>query len=288
MKTMFRILGAVLTAHFATLVCAQTVTIGLTALPAPEGFLFHKDKTMVVELSAAKPKLILVLLPGGNGVLGFNKLEGKPQQIFDKTNFKSQFNGRFTDILKDIIDPNGINLPIEALVVDSPYPLEETVHQADFGFPKDRDASEHQQRLLSVLDHYKQVGVPIWLFGHSNGTFSATRFMGTLKSMKREGDVAGLILSSSRDVILPQNIPDVPTLFAHSDRDGCDRTPFAKAQQNFLGVKARNKSDTEFVVIKGGKEQPGNPCFTGIHMHNGAYEEVAQAVSEFLKKNAGL
>jgi hypothetical protein len=267
---------------------AQSVTIKVTGLNAPEGFFYHKEKTMVVEMNVEKPKLILIQLPGGNGALGINKFDGRPPRVVSKDEFKSELKGNFSDIFRLMVDPNRNNLPINVLTVDSPYPLEELKNQVGFGFPKDRDASEHQDRLLTVLDHYKNLGLPIWLIGHSNGTFSATRFMSTLKAMNRENDIAGLILSSSRDVILAEKIPNIPTLFVHSDQDRCWTTPYAKAHQNFLETKTRNKSATEFIQIKTGKEQQGDPCYTGIHMHNEAYEEVSQVLTDFLKRNAGL
>jgi predicted esterase len=277
-----------LLAGIAQFAHAQTVTFKFTGLNAPEGFFYHKEKTMVLEMNVEKPKLVLIQLPGGNGAFGFNKFEGRSPKVVSKDEFKSELKGNFPDIFRLMVDPNGSNLPINVLTVDSPYPLEELKHQVGFGFPRDRDLSEHQDRLLTVLDHYKNLGLPIWLVGHSNGTFSATRFMSTLKSMNRENDIAGLILSSSRDVILAEKISNITTLFIHSEQDRCWTTPYAKAHQNFLETKARNKSTTEFIQIKNAKEQQGDPCFTGVHMYNGAYDEVSLVLTDFLKRHAGL
>lgn len=277
-----------LLAGIAQFANAQSVTMKITGLNAPEGFFYHKEKTMVLEMNVENPKLILIQLPGGNGFLGLNKFEGRPQRVVSKDDFKSEIKGNFSDILRLMIDPNERNLHINVLTVDSPYALEELKNQVGFGFPKDRDASEHQDRLLTVLDHYKRLGLPIWLFGHSNGTFSATRFLSALKSMNRENEIAGLILSSSRDVILSGKIPNIPTLYIHSDQDRCWTTPYAKAYQNFLETKTRNQNITEFIKIKTGKEQQGDPCYFGVHMHYGAYEEVSQVLTDFLKQHAGL
>jgi len=46
-------------------------------------------------------------------------------------------------------------------------------------------------------------------------------------------------------------------------------------------MQTTNKKKIEYVLIKGGEEQPQNPCTSGFHMFYQASNEALQAIDQF-------
>ena len=160
----------------SALTAANALEVQLKAFDAPSGFLYHSEKTITLEYIVENAELTLLSLPGGEGFLGFNK----PFEAGRPLPQKISYNGRFSDIHKQLIDPEKFNRKINIVTVDSPYPLQDLKNQVNFGYPMDRSRAEHQDRLMDVFNHYRKTyNKPVWIFGHSNGTFSTTTFIQT-------------------------------------------------------------------------------------------------------------
>jgi hypothetical protein len=207
-------------------------------------------------------KNMVVFIPGGNGT--FNIAKEPP----------TEFRG-FVSVFKSISDLSGADV----ISINSPYPL---LDNAGSWYPAMRDTNDHLDRIEAVVRHYKKTH-QIWLMGHSNGSFSVTAFMRRLEKQKETNLVKGIILSGARDVAQFDRSPEVPVLFVHHVKDGCRATQFAEAQRNFARVQKINSQSTRFVSVDSTVTTFGNPCESGYHMMQGAYNETAQAIANFVK-----
>ncbi len=258
----------------------SALEVNFKAFDAPSGFLYHSEKSIVVEYLVENADLTILMFPGGEGYLGFNK----PYEAAQKIPQKITYNGKFNDITKQLIDPAKFNRKINIVLVDSPYPLKDLKNQANFGFPVDRAHSEHQDRLMNVFNHYKKTyNKPIWIFGHSNGTFSTTSFIQTLRKAGRLNELAGIVLSGSRALIEISEPVDLPIVFVHHERDECKFNSYPDALKNHEKFKTLNKQKTEFFTIRGGDAENKDPCDSGLHMYFNAYDEVATILNKEIR-----
>ena len=124
-------------------VCAQVIDIP------------HQDEapTRTLLASVAKPRAVVLLFPGGGGQAG----------IFDNGSAKSKHT--FIRSL-DLWAQYGI----DAVLVDSPYNLGHTKSNL-------RGRQDHLNRVDEVVRFYQvKLNLPIWIFGHSMGSSTATYY----------------------------------------------------------------------------------------------------------------
>lgn len=170
-------------------------------------------------------------------------------------------------VLRDTVKAN-------VVILDSPIPLN--------GIGA-RSSSDHLGRIESVVKFYQdQLGRPIWLMGHSDGSISVSEYLNRSEQNRRS--VVGAILSAGRDETRIQHDWNVPTLVIHHEKDGCEVTTFTGAQRYFSRIKDRNTRPTEFATVRSGSLS-GPPCSTGYHMYEGAYTEALGLIEDFVARH---
>jgi hypothetical protein len=243
-------------------ICGSAYGFDIETIDPPKSF-FGGQPTTIVRYTQPNSKQMVIFLPGGTG-------------SFTLTKPQAEYKG-FLGMLKSISDSGDMDLAI----VNSPYPLNDNPGSY---YPAMRDSSDHLDRIEAVIRQYQKTH-QIWLMGHSNGTFSITAMMYRLQKQNDTGLIKGLIMSGTRDVAQFEWNPGLPVLFIHHVKDGCRTTPFEEAQRNFTRVKQMNSRVTKFVAVDSNTATPGNPCFTGYHMMQGAYAETTSAVVHFVKES---
>lgn len=250
------------------LLCAFTTTLGvcdeLRTFPAPGGFFASSDPTNVMHWETPNSNGTIIFMPGGYG----------------QFNLKTPWSrNRVKGIARTAIDVGGM----DSVFVDSPYNLPDAGFN---GYPSTRATTDHLKRIESVVRYYKETTrKPVWLMGHSNGTFSVSQFVRYLQKNGDTGLIDGLVLSGSREVIEFTDTLQLPILFVHHIKDACRNTDYYDAQRTFNKTKEINKSVTKFVTITGGYPEDGHPCFSSHHMMSGAFSEVSSAITQFIKES---
>jgi hypothetical protein len=146
-----------------------------------------------------------------------------------------------------------------------------------------RSNNDHLNRIESVVKFYKEkFNLPIWLFGHSDGSISVSEFLN--RSIDSRKSVAGAILSAGRDETRIAEDWKTPTLVLHHEKDACEVTTFYGAKRYFNRIKQTNTGPTEFATVIGGISS-GAPCSTGYHMYQGAFEETLGLIEDFIGRH---
>ena len=146
-----------------------------------------------------------------------------------------------------------------------------------------RSNSDHLARIESVVEFYKaRLRVPVWLFGHSDGSISVSEYQNSIG--KTEQSIAGVILSSGRDETQIRYDWKSPALVLHHEKDGCKWTTLSGAKLYFSRIKKLNSGQTEFATVVGGGSSL-DPCSTGYHMYEGAFEETLNHIEDFIVRN---
>ncbi len=160
------------------------------------------------------------------------------------------------------------------VILDSPYPLN--------GISA-RSSSAHISRIESVIRFYRErLKVPVWLFGHSDGSISVSEYLNQTDA--GHNLIAGAILSAGRDETRVVGDWLVPSLVLHHEKDGCHVTTFRGAKKYFLRIKESNSKPTEFATVLGGAES-GSPCSGGYHMYEAAYGEALGLIEDFIVRH---
>lgn len=228
---------------------------------APAGSLYRVPTEAVHRIQPNSTNMV-IFISGGDGT--FTVLKEPPTEVRG-----------FANVLKSISDLGRADV----VSISSPYPL---LDNPGSWYPAMRDTKDHLDRIETVVRHYKKTH-QIWLMGHSNGSFSITAFMRRLEKQNETSLIKGIILSGARDVARFDRSPEIPVLFVHHVKDGCRATPFGEAQRNFTRIQKINSQLTRFVAVDSDVTTFGNPCESGYHMMQGAYDKTAQAVADFVK-----
>lgn len=228
---------------------AQVFDVGLNDEPP--------TRTLYVPASSAKA--VVLLFPGGGGVL----------RLDDEGNTKSQHTFvRSANLWKQY--------DIDAVLVDSPYDLgNERLDR--------RPLKNHLERIRATANFYKQkTGLPIWMFGHSRGTVSVTRYANQWKD--NSGSVEGLIVAGTLHSALLDSDVALPVLAIHHKDDKCRVTP-PSASESLIAGRVKNASKSKLVLIDGG-EDTGDPCQSFSHHGFNAREaELINAAADFILGN---
>ncbi len=159
---------------------------------------------------------------------------------------------------------------IDAVLVDTPY---------DLGNAKKgnrRDTSDHLSRVGEVVSYYKRkLGLPIWIFGHSMGTSTATYFANQLNDQSKQ--LSGIIIAGT---VITASLDDkvlVPLEAIHHVQDQCASTPIS-ASAGIINGRPKNLV-SRLEMIDGGISE-GNIC------DSFAYHGFNQTEPEFIRRAA--
>jgi pimeloyl-ACP methyl ester carboxylesterase len=253
----------------ASTICLLAVCCGATAqvisVPFNEkGFLFSDAPTLTFVWIGEKARATLVFIPGGEGRIGL-------------TADRKSLGGFYAATLKPLSDPNLTSGLFNVVVFDSPVAL-----PPGNDYPHSRQSKEHLLRVESVARHFRdQYSRPIWIMGHSNGAASMTEFYKMLEQNDQTALVSGLIYSSARNGSSFSDKTDIPVLFLAHERDGCAKSLPSASRAVYERMRSTNLQKIDYIQIRGGDEQPQNPCMSGFHMFHQASNEVLQAIDQF-------
>lgn len=215
----------------------------------------NESATRTLLTSSPKPKALVILLIGGNGrAVIFNNGSARSDHTFIRSqSLWAQYD-------------------IDSVIVDSSDDL-----SAQGG---GRLTDQYQNRLLSVVNYYKdKLHVPVWLFGHSNGTISVTEFVNRFGNKRV---IAGFVVAGTAETAILKDNSDLPALAIHHVKDTCKVTPISASENIF---KSRPKgARAEFVTIDGGSST-GNVCWSfAYHGFNQTEETLIKNAANFILK----
>lgn len=226
--------------------------------PLTRGF-FGAQQTMTMLHEQNDAELIVVVVMGYPGSFG---LRAGDQLVKNTT----------ARMMRDLTNRSEIKASV--VILDSPFLLQ--------GIGA-RSSSDHLDRIQSVVKHYRErYKVPVWLFGHSDGSISVAEYLN--RSEETRKSLAGAILSAGRDETRIREDWKAPVLVLHHESDGCDVTTFNGAKRYFSLIKEVNSGSTEFSAVVGGTRS-GAPCSTGFHMYEGAFGEALEIVANFIARH---
>ena len=215
----------------------------------------HADEAPTKTLLAqpAKPRALVLLFPGGGGMAG----------ISDNGAVRSRHT--FVRSL-GMWEQYGI----AAVLVDSPYDL------GDLRRGNLRGRQDHLTRVDEVVKFYKaKFGLPVWIFGHSMGSSTATYYANELGASK--GALSGIIIAGTINSASLNDEVSLPVLGIHHAHDGCAGTPVVASSRIIEGRPSKYVSQLE--IIEGGISE-GGVC------ESFAYHGFNQTEPEFVKRAA--
>ena len=208
-------------------------------------------RTLVVR--TANAKALVLLFPGGGGMMRL-KDDGstKNQHTFIRSvNLWAQYQ-------------------IDAVLVDTPYDLGD-LKRGDL-----RNSSDHLDRVGEVVRYYKnKTKLPIWIFGHSMGTSTATYFANQLNEQSKL--LSGVIIAGTVRTATLSDGMDLPVEAIHHINDQCSGTPLS-ASENMISGRPKN-TIAQLEIIEGGITE-GNVC------DSFAYHGFNQTEPEFIRRAA--
>lgn len=201
------------------------------------------------------PKALVILLIGGDGKVG----------IFDNGSARSNHT---------FVRSQGLwaQYGIDSVLVDSSDDL--SIKGGG------RLTDDYQNRLLSVVTFYKnKFKVPVWIFGHSNGTVSVTEFVNRFAD---KNVISGFIVAGTEQTAILQSNTKLPVLAIHHVQDTCRTTPIS-ASENLINSRPKG-TRAEFITIDGGNST-GNVCWAlAYHGFNQKEDELIKYSAEFILK----
>lgn len=231
-----------------TLVYGQLLEVPQASEPATKTFL----------IEAPKPKAVVLLFIGGDGVLDL-KADGSSK--------KQNPLNRSAQLWKAY----GIN----SVLVDSPFDL------GDARRGNIRGKSEHLTRVQSVVQYYKtRFNLPVWIFGHSMGTVTAVQFA---NQNDKSGALSGIIIAGTHiGETLNSNFTK-PVMAIHHQKEACAATPISASEAIIKGRS--NETKSELVMIDGG-ENVGAACMgLAYHGFNKTEDQLVDAAAKFILEN---
>jgi len=265
----FRQLSFSLLILFSHAVSAEVISV-----ENPNKGLLNSEPTLTFYMQGQKSKALILLLPGGVGMLHL-----KPEM--------TKLKAGVSPILERLTDPSRTSGQYDVVTMDSPYSLKILRGGASGA----RGSSDHMARIESVIKYYKdKTKLPVVLMGHSNGTISAAEFVRYIQEKNKSDLLNGLILSSTRKEVTISPPIQMPVFFIHHEQDGCENTAYSTDQDRYEKLSSFNKSSTLFITIKTGTSSStgtgeyGNPCESGFHMFFNADDEVSRKLDEGLSR----
>ena len=232
-------------------------------------------QTFLLIEPVGKPKGVIVLYPGHEGVVRFKKLGN--QYIVDNEGGGLPAHEKSRQILSRA----GYAVAVLAPPSDKLYGMD-----TDFRFSK-LHANDAEKVIDYLNNKYNQ---DVYLHGHCRSSFSPSAVATQLKNK----GIKGIILSSTRSegkhgsvMDLQQGAIKVPILLVHHIDDPCDGTPYAKIHQvkSFYEVSAPK---VDLITVSGGDgERPANAsgCSGGHHAFKGQRKSAMNAILDWLNED---
>ncbi len=240
---------------------AQETAVTLSARPgASESFVFDRP--------ADAPRAAVILLPGGEGMIGVHVAKG--QAVIDRPgNFLIRSRARFV----------AHGFAVAAL--DSPS--DDTSMSESF-----RMGAAHASDIGAVADWLRaKTGVPVWLVGTSMGSISAAS-----AAIRLGSRVDGVVLTSSVSAS-GRNSPaggvlaldlgkiGIPVLVMAHANDACPSSPPGNAQTIAERLSGSHRVAVRF--ISGGGPPKGPVCEPfGFHGYVGVEDQAVAAIADFI------
>ena len=210
-------------------------------------------RTLLIE--AVKPRALVLLFPGGGGMAGiFNNGSIRSKHTFIRSmSLWAQYG-------------------IDAVLVDTPYDL------GDLRRGNLRGRKDHLTRVDEVVTFYKnKFNLPIWIFGHSMGSSTATYYANEIDQTKK--NLAGIIIAGTIRTALLDDEVTLPVLAIHHQYDACAGTPVSASSKI---IDARSpKLVSRLELIEGGVTE-GEVC------QSFAFHGFNQTEAEFIKRAANF
>ena len=213
-----------------------------------------ESPTRTLLISTANAKALVLLFPGGGGMLRL-KDDGATKNRHTFVRSVDQWS----------------QYQIAAVLVDTPYDL------GDLRRGDRRDGNDHLMRVGEVVEFYKKkFNLPIWIFGHSMGTSTATYFANQTKT----DSLAGIIIAGTvRTAFVSDNVR-LPILAIHHLNDQCAGTPLS-ASENIISSRPKN-TIFRLEIIEGGVSD-GNVCDSfSYHGFNQTEPELVKRAAQFI------
>lgn len=165
---------------------------------------------------------------------------------------------------------------IDAVLVDTPYDLGD-LKRGDL-----RSGVDHLDRVGEVVRYYKnKTKLPIWIFGHSMGTSTATQFVNQLNESSKL--LSGVIIAGTVRTATLNDDVNLPVQALHHAQDECLGTPITASQSIISGRSNKLSSQLEF--IEGGISE-GNVCDSfAYHGFNQTEPELIKRAAQFILNN---
>ena len=211
--------------------------------------------TRILLIPASAPKAIVLLFPGGGGML---RLQNDGSSTNDHTFVRS----------KKMWAQYGIS----GVLVDSPDNLGNTRSNARYG-------NDHLQRMHEVVLYVKRkFNLPIWLFGHSMGTTSLTAFANQGNAWNK--DLAGLIFAGTHISARLNSDITLPTLAIRHLLDDCQNTPNSSSREI---IETRTKGvRAQLSIIEGGENSGASCTSTSHHGFNKQEAVLIETAATFI------
>jgi pimeloyl-ACP methyl ester carboxylesterase len=134
-------------------------------------------------------------------------------------------------------------------------------------------------RVGEVVSYYKnKTGLPIWIFGHSMGTSTATYFANQLNDQSKQ--LAGIIIAGTIRTASLSDAATLPVLGIHHLEDACAGTPVSASKKIIEGRSP--KLISKFEMIEGGVSE-GNVCESfAYHGFNQTEAELIRRAAQFI------
>lgn len=214
----------------------------------------HQEEapTRTLLASTPKPQAVVLLFQGGGGLAGITA-DGsvKSKHTFVRSlNLWAQYG-------------------IDTVLVDSPYNLGNTKSNL-------RGRQDHLNRVDEVVRFYKaKLNLPIWIFGHSMGSSTATYYANELDPTGKQ--ITGIIIAGTINSASLSNDVTIPVLGIHHQHDDCAGTPVVASSRI---IEDRPKIYiSKLEIIEGGISE-GGVC------DSFAYHGFNQTEPEFIKRAA--
>lgn len=219
-----------------------------------------------------KPKGVVVLYPGHEGVVRFTQIGNK----YDVDNEGGGLTAN--EKSRNILSKKGYVVVVLAPPSDQSYGLDTIFRTSD----------EHATDTKMVIEYLnKRYNQDVYLQGHCRSSFSPSSIATKLNNK----GIKGIILSSTRSegrhgsvLQLQKNVIKVPILLVHHTEDPCDGTPYSNIQK----VKSFYESSSpkvDLISVSGGKGGGSSGCNGGHHGFKGQQGSVMDAVVDWLDGN---
>ena len=217
----------------------------------------HQDEapTRTVLLSATKPLAVVLLFPGGGGQAGISDNGSvKSKHTFVRSlNLWAQYG-------------------IDAVLVDSPYNLGHTRSNL-------RGRQDHLKRVDEVVRFYKsKLNLPIWIFGHSMGSSTATYYANEFDSSGKL--ITGIIVAGTISTAYLNQDVVLPALGIHHQQDSCEVTPVS-ATSGIINSRSP-KYISKLEIIDGGISEGGVCESFAYHGFNQTEPELVKRAAQFI------